>query len=331
MAMSASGYNYDLAADQAYQRQQLGKPSVGQSARTPMNIDPSFQLSASRNQNDLAIAQMQAETQRHIAGLQQQTAMAPLEFQKQKFGSLMGLLGGMGFPTGGGYSGGGYSAPAAPMGGGSPMGAFAQPRQITLTPGDPTGGMGSAGPGTTQARGPASMGPAMGSNPWTMQRMPSQPQTKAPPTLASLLSGMPQVNTGPVYSKDNIQQQVNASRARGDQKTAGENVRLQQQLASRGYGAGSGLGAELATRGAMANRAMQTGEERNLRTTAAQQNADFSQRGQSTMADLYQRLVASQGQQQSDYDRTQASLYGNLLGYQGGLQNSILQMLGSLG
>lgn len=83
----------------------------------------------------------------------------------------------------------------------------------------------------------------------------------------------PPITAGPVLNPQQIQQQVNQSRAANDQNTAGQIARSDASLAGRGFGSGSPL--SMALNGAMQgqNMATNTANETNTRLNAAQQNA----------------------------------------------------------
>lgn len=83
----------------------------------------------------------------------------------------------------------------------------------------------------------------------------------------------PPISTGPVLNDQQIQQQVNQSRASNDAATQGAQARNTASLAGRGFGANSPLAMALNQGLSNNNLATNTSNETNLRLNAAQQNA----------------------------------------------------------
>lgn len=125
----------------------------------------------------------------------------------------------------------------------------------------------------------------------------------------------PAITTGGVYSPQQIQQQVNATRAKTDTDTATKQQQMRKDLAGRGFGANSPLAAELATMMRGQGLAANTDAEQGLRFNAAGANAQ-------------QRLAAEQLAQQQYQSQLQFSsqLQQNKIAQ----QNALLAALASL-
>lgn len=91
---------------------------------------------------------------------------------------------------------------------------------------------------------------------------------KGPP-----LGQRPEISDAPVYSEQQINQQVNAQRAENDMATAAQQRGVQNKMAGRGFGANSPLSAALQNSLAMSNMATNTANEQDLRWKAASGNA----------------------------------------------------------
>lgn len=125
----------------------------------------------------------------------------------------------------------------------------------------------------------------------------------------------PTINTGGVYSPDQIQAQVNASRATTDQSTA-TNIKNQgQSLAGKGFGSNSPLMAALSGQAQAAGVASNASNETNLRTNAAQMNAKQQLAGQTEAENQY----ASRQQEDIERHRNYLSSYNSLIGALSGL------------
>ena len=83
----------------------------------------------------------------------------------------------------------------------------------------------------------------------------------------------PPITAGPTLNPQQIQQQVNQSRAANDQQTAGQIQQTNSSLAGRGFGANSPLSMALNNASQGQNMATNTANETNTRLNAAQQNA----------------------------------------------------------
>lgn len=81
------------------------------------------------------------------------------------------------------------------------------------------------------------------------------------------------VTQGGVYNPQQVQQQVNQSRAQQDQTTATQIQQGQNQLAGRGFGANSPLAALLQQQAHAQGNATNADNETNIRMNAANQNA----------------------------------------------------------
>jgi hypothetical protein len=92
-------------------------------------------------------------------------------------------------------------------------------------------------------------------------------------TAGGTNSAAPPISTGPTLNPQQIQQQVNTSRAANDQAVAGQMAQSNSSLAGRGFGSNSPL--QMALNQGMQNNALatNTANETATRLNAAQQNA----------------------------------------------------------
>lgn len=123
------------------------------------------------------------------------------------------------------------------------------------------------------------------------------------------------IDNKPVYSEDQIQQQVNAAHAANDASTAGKTHEMQQSMAGRGYGANSPLAQMLGNMYQGQNLATNTANERDTRLKASEANA-------ANKVEQGKLSVAAQGQQND--------LYASLAQTRQSGINALLAMLGSL-
>jgi hypothetical protein len=84
----------------------------------------------------------------------------------------------------------------------------------------------------------------------------------------------PNIKVGGVWNGNQIQQQVNATRANNDAALAAQQQAMQSKMAGRGFGANSPLAQALGTSMQNANLAANTGAEREIRWDAASGNAE---------------------------------------------------------
>ncbi len=123
------------------------------------------------------------------------------------------------------------------------------------------------------------------------------------------------INTNPIYNPEQIQQQVNASRAATDQSTASQVRAMQQQMGGRGFASQSPLVAALQGQYQNQGLASNVGNETNIRMNAAQQNAGQVLSAQQAAA---QQNVGLQ-QAAAERQRNILGLYGSLFGAMSGL------------
>lgn len=83
----------------------------------------------------------------------------------------------------------------------------------------------------------------------------------------------PNINAGPMYTQDMVQQNINAQRAQNDAALGSQTRQMQRELAGRGFSPQSGLGTALASRGRAANTMANADAERETRMQMAQANA----------------------------------------------------------
>lgn len=120
----------------------------------------------------------------------------------------------------------------------------------------------------------------------------------------------PQINAAPVYSQDQIQQQVNTARANNDQKTAGEIQQMNNSLGGHGYGSNSPLAAVLGASYQGQNMQANTANETSTRLNAAQMNS------QQLLAAQQAQEAQFANRQNEDIQRGQvkSNLFGSLFG-----------------
>lgn len=108
----------------------------------------------------------------------------------------------------------------------------------------------------------------------------------------------PNINVGGVWTPQQVQQQVNASRAHNDQATAAETRQMQGRMAGQGYGANSPLAAALAGQMQAQNLATNTQNTAQVRQNAAQLNAQHllstQQAAEQQYASRQQEAIAQQ-------------------------------------
>lgn len=120
---------------------------------------------------------------------------------------------------------------------------------------------------------------------------------------------------GAVYGQDDIQHQVNATRAQNDAATASQQHALSQSLAGKGYGSNSPLALQLGVGLANQNLQTNTGAEQDLRFKSAQANANQAIALQNAAETSY----ANRNQEQIERDKIRAGQYNTLLGALSGL------------
>lgn len=124
----------------------------------------------------------------------------------------------------------------------------------------------------------------------------------------------PQITVRGVLNPQQIQQQVNASRAANDKSTATQNQAAAAKTAGQGFGSNSPLLAALQGSNNMANLAANTANERDLRLNAAQQNAQQFLNTQSAAANVYgerqREALQARGQSLSTFNALLSALGG---------------------
>lgn len=97
----------------------------------------------------------------------------------------------------------------------------------------------------------------------------------------------PQINSGPLFTQDMMQRQINNGMATNAQQLAGQQNTMNQSLAARGFGTGSPLAQALSTQMGMANNAANATLQRELPQQYAQANADQLFRTQQAQEQQY--------------------------------------------
>lgn len=125
----------------------------------------------------------------------------------------------------------------------------------------------------------------------------------------------PAINTGPVWSPSQIQQQVNNQTAQNDAATGGQLKQINQSTAGRGFGSNSPLAQALGVAAQGQNRATNTQNAQQTQWNAAQGNA--------------QQQLAGQGLQEQQYEsqQQQATARGGIIA---GSYNALLASLAGM-
>lgn len=118
------------------------------------------------------------------------------------------------------------------------------------------------------------------------------------------------VNEAPVYDNQQIQEQVNATRAQNDAKLASDQSALSRRLAGRGFGSRSPVGMMMSQAMAGQNLQGNTAAEQQLRFNAAEANAKQVLDAQRANVER----VAGYNQQETERGRTRSGLLQGLLG-----------------
>lgn len=118
------------------------------------------------------------------------------------------------------------------------------------------------------------------------------------------------IDQSPVYSGQQIQEQVNATRAQNDAATASRQSALSRQLAGRGYGSRSPIGLMMNQSLMGQNLQGNTAAEQQLRFGAAESNAKHVLNAQKANVDR----VAGYNQQDTERGRTRSGLLQGLIG-----------------
>lgn len=124
----------------------------------------------------------------------------------------------------------------------------------------------------------------------------------------------PPISTGPVLNDQQVQQQVNQSRAATDQATQGTQQRNSASLAGRGFGSNSPLA--FALNQSAANQGLQTNvnNETNTRLNASQMNAGHLLNSQQALSNQWQQGNQLDIERRKPYLQQQTALIGALAG-----------------
>lgn len=122
----------------------------------------------------------------------------------------------------------------------------------------------------------------------------------------------PGFTPSPVYSDDQIGQQVNSARAQNDSRTATQQRLLGQSAAARGFGAASPGIASMGRSLAMGNMRDNATAEREIPFQAAQANADSMFRGQQLQQSMFQSREDSEIRRRQQQLQSITSLLGLL-------------------
>lgn len=135
-----------------------------------------------------------------------------------------------------------------------------------------------------------------------------------PFTAGGSSGASPEISVGGVYNPQQIDQQVNAARAKNDATTAGRVRDAQQQMAARGFGSSSPLLAALTGRLQNQNLATNADSEREIRMGAAGQNAEQLLRTQQAREAQFASRQAEDIERRKPYFSTMNSLFASLAG-----------------
>lgn len=124
----------------------------------------------------------------------------------------------------------------------------------------------------------------------------------------------PPISAGPTLNPQQIQQQVNSSRAANDQSTQGKIANSASSLAGRGFGSNSPLQAALAQGYQNSNMATNTANETATRLNAAQQNAGQLLNSQQALSNQWATGNQLDIQRKAPYFQQQNALISALAG-----------------
>lgn len=125
----------------------------------------------------------------------------------------------------------------------------------------------------------------------------------------------PQINAGPVWSQDQIQQQINGQAAQNDAKTGGQVRDINQSTAGRGFGSGSPLAQALGVMAQGQNTATNANMAQQTQWNAAQGNAQQLLAGQQAQEGQF----ANRQNEDIERHKVRSGQYNALLGALGGL------------
>lgn len=153
--------------------------------------------------------------------------------------------------------------------------------------------------------------------PWVQSQLSGLTQNGFPGTGggAGGGAGPAAITVGPVFSGDQVQQQVNARTAANDQATAGKVRGVQQSLAGHGFGGDSPLARALGLAAQNQNLAANTANERDTRLGAAQMNAQQVLEAEKARA----AAQADYMQNQTEAAKIPAGMFSSLLAALGGM------------
>lgn len=127
-------------------------------------------------------------------------------------------------------------------------------------------------------------------------------------------SGAPGITTGPIWSPQQIKQQVNTMKGNSDQSTGTQIRDTQGQLAGRGFGSQSPLLAALTGQAQMANMANKSGQQQGIEWNSAQGNAQHLLASETARANVWnqkeQQDIARRQLAQSGRNAFMAALSG---------------------
>jgi hypothetical protein len=148
-------------------------------------------------------------------------------------------------------------------------------------------------------------------------------------TVPQPAGGGPHIQGGPLWTKQGIQQNLNANRAQIDRATATQNQNMSNQLAGRGYGTASPLAFALQNQAAMGAMGQKADYERQFTQDTRQQNARFgldaAKAGEAQFANRQQEMLGY-GQNLLANQRNQIQAQGQAQQS----QNQLLSMLAGL-
>jgi len=138
--------------------------------------------------------------------------------------------------------------------------------------------------------------------------------------------GGPHIQGGPLWTEQQIRQNVNANTASIDRSTATNNRNMQNSLAGRGFGSGSPLAAALSNQANMSAMGQKADYSRNFVPQARQQNAQFGL----SAANAQQNQFAQNQQAMLGYGQNLLQNQANQIRSQGQNQQYASSLLGAL-
>ena len=129
----------------------------------------------------------------------------------------------------------------------------------------------------------------------------------------------PRIGGGPLWTQQQINQNINANRAQTDQSVATQNRAMQNQVASRGFGTSSPLAQALSNQMQLGGMAQKADYGRQFQQQARQDNLRYAL----DVGRAQENQFASRQKEANDRRQIQANQTSSLIGALGGLIGSL--------